>query len=103
MEITRRRLLSVLAASGVLAAVPTQWASAAQLADGAARLLANTVEMFAGTAASNARDETAAKLAAIEKTARTNLAAMDAASGDGELFKAARRLDWGDTLDGRIE
>ncbi|MFZ3569584.1 polysaccharide lyase family 8 super-sandwich domain-containing protein [Streptomyces sp. BH097] len=87
MEITRRRLLSVLAASGVLAAVPTQWASAAQLADGAARLLANATEMFAGNAASNAREETAGKLAAIEKTARTNLAAMDAASGDGELFK----------------
>ncbi|MHC5262437.1 polysaccharide lyase family 8 super-sandwich domain-containing protein [Streptomyces sp. UC4497] len=87
MEITRRRLLSVLAASGVLAAVPTQWASAAQLADGAAKLLANATEMFAGTAASNAREETAAKLAAIEKTARANLAAMDAASGDGELFK----------------
>ncbi|MFJ9176770.1 polysaccharide lyase family 8 super-sandwich domain-containing protein [Streptomyces sp. NPDC102360] len=87
MEITRRRLLSVLAASGVLAAVPTQWASAAQLADGAARLLANTTDMFAGTPASNSRKETAAKLAAIEKTARANLAAMDAASGDGELFK----------------
>lgn len=87
MEITRRRLLSVLAASGVLAAVPTQWASAAQLADGAARLLANATEMFAGTTESNARKETADKLAAIEKTARTNLAAMDAASGDGELFK----------------
>ncbi|MFF3495870.1 polysaccharide lyase family 8 super-sandwich domain-containing protein [Streptomyces sp. NPDC002795] len=87
MEITRRRLLSVLAASGVLAAVPTQWASAARLADGAEQLLANATEMFAGNAATNAREETAGKLAAIERTARTNLAAMDAASGDGELFK----------------
>ncbi|MFZ3595595.1 polysaccharide lyase family 8 super-sandwich domain-containing protein [Streptomyces sp. BH104] len=87
MEITRRRLLSVLAASGVLAAVPTRWASADELAAGAQQLLANTVSMFAGTAESNSRAETAAKLAAIEKTARANLAAMDAASGDGELFK----------------
>ncbi|MFZ3558534.1 polysaccharide lyase family 8 super-sandwich domain-containing protein [Streptomyces sp. BH055] len=87
MEITRRRLLSALAASGVLAAVPTRWASADELAAGAQQLLANTVSMFAGTAESNSRAETAAKLAAIEKTARANLAAMDAASGDGELFK----------------
>ncbi|MER5440880.1 polysaccharide lyase family 8 super-sandwich domain-containing protein [Streptomyces sp. NPDC002790] len=87
MEITRRRLLSVLAASGVLAAVPVRWASADELAVGAEQLLANTVAMFAGTAESNSRKETAAKLAAIEKTARANLAAMDAASGDGELFK----------------
>ncbi|WP_306318363.1 MULTISPECIES: polysaccharide lyase family 8 super-sandwich domain-containing protein [unclassified Streptomyces] len=87
MEITRRRLLSVLAASGVLAAIPTRWAGAAELAAGTGQLLANTVAMFAGTAESNARKETAAKLAAIEKTARANLAAMDAASGDGELFK----------------
>ncbi|MGY0485638.1 polysaccharide lyase family 8 super-sandwich domain-containing protein [Streptomyces sp. WG-D5] len=88
MEITRRRLLSAIAASGVLAAVPTRWAGAAELAEGAAQLLANAVGMFAGTVESNARPETAAKLAAIEKTARTNLAAMDAAApGGGELFK----------------
>ncbi|NEB82543.1 silent information regulator protein Sir2, partial [Streptomyces sp. SID14478] len=80
------RLLSALAASGVLAAVPTGWASAAATADGAARIVANTVAVLAGTEESNSRTETAAKRAAIEKTARTNLAALDAATGDGELF-----------------
>ncbi|MGH3648333.1 MAG: polysaccharide lyase family 8 super-sandwich domain-containing protein, partial [Micromonosporaceae bacterium] len=50
-----------------------------------ARLLANTVAIFAGTAESNARAEVADKLAGIERTARTWLARMDTA-GDGELF-----------------
>ncbi|MFI6878493.1 polysaccharide lyase family 8 super-sandwich domain-containing protein [Streptomyces sp. NPDC050400] len=86
MDITRRRLLSVLAATGVLATVPTGWASAAEVADGVERLLANTVAVFAGTADSNSRTETAGKVAAIERTARTNLAALDAASGADELF-----------------
>ncbi|MEU6846529.1 polysaccharide lyase family 8 super-sandwich domain-containing protein [Streptomyces sp. NPDC046716] len=86
MEITRRRLLGALAASGVLAAVPAGRASAAGLAAGAERLLANTVGIFAGTEESNSRPETAAKVAAIERTARANLASMDAASGDTELF-----------------
>ncbi|MYW68802.1 silent information regulator protein Sir2 [Streptomyces sp. SID8379] len=86
MEITRRRLLTVLAATGVLATVPTAWASAAEVAAGVERLVANTVGVFAGTEESNSRTETAAKLAATERTARTNLASMDAASGDGELF-----------------
>ncbi|MET9493408.1 polysaccharide lyase family 8 super-sandwich domain-containing protein [Streptomyces sp. NPDC006552] len=86
MEITRRRLLAALSAAGVLAAVPTGRASAAEVAQGVARLLANTVEVFAGNAAAGARAETAAKRAAVEKTARADLASLDAASGDGELF-----------------
>ncbi|MBO1333614.1 polysaccharide lyase family 8 super-sandwich domain-containing protein [Streptomyces sp. VRA16 Mangrove soil] len=87
MDITRRRLLSVLAASGVLAAVPVGPAGAAETAEGVRRLLANTIAVFAGTEAANSRPETAAKVAAAERTARTNLAALDAASGEGtELF-----------------
>ncbi|MER5224343.1 polysaccharide lyase family 8 super-sandwich domain-containing protein [Streptomyces flaveus] len=85
MEITRRRLLSVLSAAGLLTVIPSRPPSAAEIAAGSARLLANTVAVFAGTAESNARPETAAKLAAIDKAARTNLTLMDAA-GAGELF-----------------
>ncbi|MGW7074037.1 polysaccharide lyase family 8 super-sandwich domain-containing protein [Streptomyces sp. NPDC054866] len=85
MEITRRRLLSALSAAGLLAVVPALPVSAAEAAAGSERLLANTVGIFAGTTESNARPETAAKLAAIDKTARTNLKAMDDA-GEGELF-----------------
>ncbi|TGB07128.1 polysaccharide lyase family 8 super-sandwich domain-containing protein [Streptomyces sp. MZ04] len=83
MEITRRRLLSALSAAGLLAVIPTRPAGAA--AADSARLVANTVAVFAGTAESNARPETAAKLAAVTKTARTHLKSMDDA-GDGELF-----------------
>lgn len=85
MEITRRRLLSALSAAGLLAVIPALPVSAAEAAADSERLLANTVGIFAGTTASNARPETAAKLAAVEKTARTNLKSMDDA-GDGELF-----------------
>ncbi|MFE6164452.1 polysaccharide lyase family 8 super-sandwich domain-containing protein [Streptomyces sp. NPDC056486] len=85
MDITRRRLLSALSAAGLLAVLPALPASAAQAAADSARLLANTVGIFAGTIESNARPETAAKLLAIEKTARTNLKSMDDA-GEGELF-----------------
>ncbi|MGW0534943.1 polysaccharide lyase family 8 super-sandwich domain-containing protein [Streptomyces sp. NPDC003032] len=85
MEITRRRLLSALSAAGLLAVIPVGRADAATAAEGRARLLANTVAVLAGTAASNARPETAAKLAAVERTARANLKAMDDA-GEGELF-----------------
>lgn len=84
MEITRRRLLSALSAAGLLAVVPALPVSAAAAAD-SARLLANTVGVFAGTADSNARPETAAKLAAVDRTARTNLKSMDDAD-EGELF-----------------
>ena len=48
-------------------------------------MLANAIAIFAGTAESNARPEVAAKLAALDSTARTWLAAMDRA-GAGELF-----------------
>ncbi|MEU6769388.1 polysaccharide lyase family 8 super-sandwich domain-containing protein [Streptomyces sp. NPDC046853] len=85
MDITRRRLLSALSAAGLLAVIPALPASAAGAAADSSRLLANTVGIFAGTTESNARPETAAKLAAIEKTARTNLKSMDDA-GEGELF-----------------
>ncbi|MFD6954737.1 polysaccharide lyase family 8 super-sandwich domain-containing protein [Streptomyces venezuelae] len=85
MEITRRRLLSALSAAGLLAVIPAGPVSAAAGAEGRARLVANTVAVFAGTAESNARPETAAKLAAVERTARAGLKAMDDAR-EGELF-----------------
>ncbi|MEU6389817.1 polysaccharide lyase family 8 super-sandwich domain-containing protein [Streptomyces sp. NPDC046939] len=87
-EISRRRLLHALGAAGVLAAVPTRWASAAEVEAGVARLISNTVEVFAGNADSNSRTEVRGKLAAVERVARVNLASMDAASGGSgsELF-----------------
>ncbi|HWD80907.1 MAG TPA: polysaccharide lyase family 8 super-sandwich domain-containing protein, partial [Kribbella sp.] len=48
-------------------------------------LLANAIAIYAGTAESNARPEVAAKVAAIDNTARTWLSALDRA-GAGELF-----------------
>jgi hyaluronate lyase len=83
MEITRRRLLSLMSAAGLLAVLPPRLAAADTAAS--ARLLANTVAIFAGTAESNARPEAAAKLATIDQTTRANLTAMDNA-GAGELF-----------------
>ncbi|MFD7446359.1 hypothetical protein [Streptomyces sp. NPDC059909] len=85
MEITRRRLLSALSAAGLLTVIPPRSASAAEVAEASARLLANTVAVFAGTAETNARPETAAKLAAVARAARTHLQSMDAAGPD-ELF-----------------
>ncbi|MFF1692779.1 polysaccharide lyase family 8 super-sandwich domain-containing protein [Streptomyces sp. NPDC058257] len=85
MEITRRRLLSALSAAGLLSVLPALPVSAAEATADSTRLLANTVGIFAGTTESNARPETAAKLLAIDKTARTNLRSMDDA-GEGELF-----------------
>ncbi|MDJ0463707.1 polysaccharide lyase family 8 super-sandwich domain-containing protein [Streptomyces sp. H27-C3] len=82
MEISRRFLLSALSAAGLLTVIPARPANAA--ADGA-RLLSNTVAVFAGTAESNARPETAVKLAAVENRARAHLGSMDAAGPD-ELF-----------------
>ncbi|MFJ6632404.1 polysaccharide lyase family 8 super-sandwich domain-containing protein [Streptomyces sp. NPDC091376] len=85
MEISRRRLLSALSAAGLLSVVPSRSATADEVAAGSARLLANTVAVFAGTAETNARPETAPKLAAVVRAARTNLQLMDAA-GEDELF-----------------
>lgn len=47
MEITRRRLLSALSAAGLLAVIPTVPVSAAEAAEDRARLIANTVAVFA--------------------------------------------------------
>lgn len=82
MELSRRQVLSLVPAAVLMARVVP--ASADPVAD-LARLKANTIEVFAGTASSNARPEVAPKLAAIERAARVRLADMDAA-GDGELF-----------------
>jgi hyaluronate lyase len=84
VDITRRRLLSFVPAAGLLTAVKPSFASADTGAD-TARLMANTVAIFAGTPESNARPEAAAKLAATDQTARTWLSAMNAA-GAGQLF-----------------
>ncbi len=85
-HISRRQVLSLLPAAGLAA-----WASPVRAATGVdhARLLANTVAIFAGTPEVNARPEVAGKLAAILRTARQRLAAMDQA-GDGELFSGLR-------------
>jgi hyaluronate lyase len=108
VEISRRSLLSVVPAASLLpVATPrseggrTTARPTAQTAAGAAgastsagtsstsadttRLLDNTRGIFAGTPESNARPEVAAKLAGIDRAARTRLAAMDDA-GTGELF-----------------
>lgn len=103
MPLSRRTLLTTLPASALLAVAAPLRARAATrptttgVADPGANpgadpganhaaLLANTVAIFAGTAESNARPETAAKLASLTSTARTRLAALDGA-GPGELFK----------------
>ncbi|HEU4947926.1 MAG TPA: polysaccharide lyase family 8 super-sandwich domain-containing protein [Kribbella sp.] len=84
MELSRRRVLSFLPAAALLTVITPQRANADSGTDHA-RLLANTVAIFAGTAESNARPEVAAKLAGIDQTARTWLTAMDRA-GAGQLF-----------------
>ncbi len=83
MELSRRQALSLVPAAGLLAVARPGVASAAP--PDLDRLLANTVTIFAGSAETNARPEVAGKIAAISRTAQTNLAAMDAA-GSGELF-----------------
>ncbi|MEV0593261.1 polysaccharide lyase family 8 super-sandwich domain-containing protein [Nonomuraea cavernae] len=82
-HLSRRQVLSLLPATGLLALA----GSPARAAVGVdhARLLANTVAMFAGTPDVNARPEVAGKLAAILRTARQRLTAMDQA-GAGQLF-----------------
>ncbi|MDA0633312.1 polysaccharide lyase beta-sandwich domain-containing protein [Nonomuraea sp. MCN248] len=82
-HLSRRQVLSLIPAAGLLAAAPP--ARAAASGADHARLIANTVAMLAGTPDSNTRPEVAAKLAAILRTARQRLTAMDRA-GDGELF-----------------
>ncbi|KPI18562.1 Hyaluronate lyase [Actinobacteria bacterium OK074] len=97
MDISRRHLLSVLPAAALatpVAVLPTPAAvrpsgGLVPAAGDRARLLVNTVAIFAGTAESNARPETAAKLTAIGQVARANLKAMDAAGAD-ELFAGLR-------------
>jgi hyaluronate lyase len=91
MPISRRALLAAVPAATLLAAARPLRARAATGAAPAASadhatIIDNTVAMFAGTGASNARPEAAAKLASIASTARTRLAALDSA-GPGELFK----------------
>ncbi|MCW6005023.1 silent information regulator protein Sir2 [Micromonospora sp. CPCC 205371] len=78
-------MLSTVPAAVLLAAVGTRPARAAASTD-LATLMSNMVAMFAGTAESNAHADVAAKLAAIDSTARTWLTAMDQA-GAGELFQ----------------
>jgi polysaccharide lyase family 8-like protein len=82
MELSRRQVLSLVPAAVLMArVVPASADPAADLA----RVRSNTIEVFAGTASSNARPEVAPKLTAIVQAARARLADMDAA-GAGELF-----------------
>ncbi|MGW0083065.1 polysaccharide lyase family 8 super-sandwich domain-containing protein [Streptomyces sp. NPDC003393] len=93
MQLSRRALLSVFPAATMPAVPrpPRAWgvdrpdAAAADAAGDRAALIGNVVAMVAGTAESNARPEVGPKLASIDATARSRLAAMDAA-GQGELF-----------------
>jgi hyaluronate lyase len=90
MPISRRALLSTIPAATLLAAArPLRARAATPPAPAAstdhATIIGNTVAMFAGTSESNARSEVAGKLAAIQATARTRLAAMDGAGPD-QLF-----------------
>ncbi|MGP4110764.1 polysaccharide lyase family 8 super-sandwich domain-containing protein [Streptomyces sp. 4N509B] len=86
---SRRAVLASLpaAALAVGAGAPgaAATARAGERAATTSRLLQNAVAMLAGTAESNARPEVAGKLTAIESTALSRLAAMDAAA-EGELF-----------------
>ncbi|MFD1547427.1 polysaccharide lyase family 8 super-sandwich domain-containing protein [Nonomuraea guangzhouensis] len=83
---SRRQVLSLLPAAGLLTV-----ASPSRAAAGVdhARLLANTVAIFAGTPEVNARPEVAGNLAVILRNAKQRLTAMDQA-GDGELFSGLR-------------
>jgi hyaluronate lyase len=85
-HMSRRQVLSLLPAAGLLSV-----ASPSRAAAGIdhARLLANTMAIFAGTPDVNARPEVAGKIATMVATARQRLAAMDQA-GEGELFSGLR-------------
>jgi hyaluronate lyase len=90
MPISRRALLSVVPATTLLAVARPLQARAATAptpaaADDLAGIIGNTIAMFAGTDASNARTEVAAKLTSIASTARSHLTAMDSA-GQAQLF-----------------
>lgn len=88
MDLTRRRLLSFVPATALLTAVnpaPAARATLGAMSADPSQLLANAIAIYAGTAESNARPEVAAKVTAIDTTARTWLAALDRA-GSGELF-----------------
>jgi hyaluronate lyase len=83
-QISRRHVLSMIPAAGLLTVGVPLRAMADTNPDHAA-LLANTTAIFAGTPESNARPEAAAKLTTIHNTARNRLTEMDNA-GAGELF-----------------
>jgi hyaluronate lyase len=88
VDLTRRRLLSFVPATALLTAVnpaPAARAGMAAVNADPSQLLANAIAIYAGTAESNARPEVAAKVTAMDNTARTWLAALDRA-GSGELF-----------------
>ncbi|MFI5691187.1 polysaccharide lyase family 8 super-sandwich domain-containing protein [Kribbella sp. NPDC051586] len=88
MDLTRRRLLSFVPATALLTAVnpaPAAHATMGAVSADPGQLLANAIAIYAGTAESNVRPEVAAKVAAIDNTARTWLSALDRA-GAGELF-----------------
>ena len=88
MDLTRRRLLSFVPATALLTAVnpaPAAHATLDAMNADPSQLLANAIAIYTGTAESNARPEVAAKVTAIDTTARTWLAALDRA-GSGELF-----------------
>ncbi|MBN6056092.1 silent information regulator protein Sir2, partial [Nonomuraea sp. RK-328] len=87
-HMSRRQVLSLLPAAGLLAAAAPAYARTSTGIDHA-RLIANTVAMLAGTPDVNTRPEVAPKLASILATARQRLTAMDKA-GDGELFSGLR-------------
>ncbi|MGP3972318.1 polysaccharide lyase family 8 super-sandwich domain-containing protein [Streptomyces sp. 6N223] len=84
MAIPRRAVLSALPAAALWAHGSRAYGNGT--AADRSLLVANAVAMLAGTPESNARPEVAAKLAAIDATARSRLDAMDAA-GSGELFQ----------------
>ncbi|SDK99952.1 hyaluronate lyase [Nonomuraea maritima] len=85
-SLSRRHVLSLVPAAGLLAVLPPARAAAA---NDHARLIANAVSVFAGTPEVNARPEVAGKLAAIVRTARQRLAAREGA-GTEELFAGVR-------------
>ncbi|PZF81828.1 polysaccharide lyase family 8 super-sandwich domain-containing protein [Jiangella anatolica] len=95
MELSRRRVLSILAAAGLAAVVHPPRAAGrpgagpeagpAAATPGTDRLLANTVAIFAGTPDVNTHPAVAPKLAAIDRTAATWRAARQNA-GPSELF-----------------